>query len=125
MNIKYLSLILVLFLLGFVVELTRREKLTFKYASGWLIVCVVGFLLILFDQVLFKLAQFLGFVLPSNFVFFALLMTFVFLSLCLTIFLCQQNNRNDVMAQKIGLLQEEMDQIKKVIKGDDGQIKRE
>jgi hypothetical protein len=38
---------------------------------------------------------------------------FVFLSLLLTVFLCQQNSRNDVMAQKIALLEFELNELKK------------
>jgi hypothetical protein len=36
----------------------------------------------------------------------------VFLSLVLTVFLCQQNSRNDIMAQKIALLEFEIKQLK-------------
>ena len=36
----------------------------------------------------------------------------VFLTLSLTIFLCQQNIRNDQMAQKIGLLEQEVEELK-------------
>lgn len=61
-------------------------------------------------------AALLGFELPSNFIFFALFCVFVFLSLLLTVFLCQQNSRNDVMAQKIALLEFELKELKKKLK---------
>ncbi len=116
MFIKILSISLSAFILLFVVELIREEKLTFKYAFGWLTVSALGIVASVFDGVLFKIAKFLGFELVSNFIFFTLLAVFVFLSLLMTIFLCQQNNRNDVMAQKIGKLGFEIEELKKRIK---------
>lgn len=113
MNTKILTTILCIFILILVIELVRREKLTFKYAVGWLLVLGLGIFFVIFDQCLYRLADILGFQLPSNFIFFAVLCGFVFLSLELTIFLCQQNNRNDRMAQKIGLIENEIEQLKK------------
>ena len=113
MGIKVLTLGLSSLILVLVLELIRREKLTFKYAFAWLGVGTLAVVLVVFDQVLFKLAHYLGFELTSNFVFFTVLATFVFLGLLLTIFLCQQNSRNDVMAQRIALLEFEIEQLKK------------
>lgn len=114
MDIKTLSLILSLAIFFLVIELVRREKLTFKYAFGWLTLCVAAIFFSIFDQWLFKISGLLGFTLASNFIFFSLLCFFVFLSLLLTTFLCQQNNRNDIMAQKIGILEFEVAQLKKL-----------
>ncbi len=97
----------------FVLELVRRRRLNFKYALAWLLVSAAAVFFAIFNQVLFRCAAFLGFELPSNFIFFVLLCAFVFLSLLLTVFLCQQNDRNDRMAQKIAILDFEMKQIKK------------
>lgn len=112
MSAKGLSLILSLLFLMFVVELVRRDKLNFKYAFAWMAVTVMAILFAVFDRVLFRIAFLFGFELPSNFIFFSILCAFVFLSLLLTIFLCQQNKRNDTMAQKLALLEHEMQQLK-------------
>jgi len=50
--------------------------------------------------------------LMSNFIFFSLFCFFVFSSLLLSTFLCQQNKRNDIMAQKIALLEKEIKTLK-------------
>ena len=110
---KLLAIFLSSVILVCVIELVRREKLTFKYAVGWIFVSLLAILFAVFDKYVFSLAQFFGFELPSNFIFFSLLAVFVFLSLLMTIFLCQQNNRNDTMAQKIAILEFEIDQLKK------------
>ncbi len=112
MKIKLIPIILSLIMFLVVIELIRREKLTFKYALAWMGIALLGLLLSIFEDVLFYFARTLGFELASNFIFFALISVFVFLSLLLTIFLCQQNDRNDKMAQKIGLLEYELGRLK-------------
>ena len=112
MSSKILAVFFAFFILLFVVELIRREKLTFKYAAGWILISSAGLLFAIFDQWLYKVAKWLGFQVPSNFVFFALLGAFVFLSLLLTIFLCQQNSHNDTISQKIAMLEFDLEQLK-------------
>lgn len=112
MPLKLLTIFLALFILFSVIELVRREKLTFKYASGWMFVCVVAVFFAVFDRMLFAASDFFKFELPSNFIFFSLIVSLIFMSLLMTIFLCQQNRRNDKMAQKIGILEFEIDRLK-------------
>jgi hypothetical protein len=112
MNIHILAITLSLLMFVFVVDLVRRNKLTFKYAFAWLLVAAAGVFFAVCYKFLFYLASVLGFELPSNFIFFSLFCVFVFLSLVMTVFLCQQNNRNDKMAQKLALLEFEIKQLK-------------
>ena len=112
MNIRTLAFGISLIIFLFVVDLVRRHKLTFKYALGWLFTAAAAVFFAVFHHLLFACAVFLGFELPSNFIFFALLCVFVFLSLLLTVFLCQQNERNNAMAQKIAVLEFELREIK-------------
>ena len=101
---------LVLFLM--VIELFRREKLTFKYAVGWLSASLFAIAAVVFDHWLAKISNWFGFQLTSNFIFFGLLCVFAFLGLVMTVFLCQQDNRNHTMAQKIALLEFELKKFK-------------
>ena len=100
-----------LFLL--LMELIRRDRLTFKYASPWIICLLLGIFFGVFDQFLDRVSAWLGFGLTSNFIFFAVLGGFVFLSLLMTLFLCQQNKRNDRIAQQLGILEHELRELKK------------
>ena len=113
MGIKLLAFILSFGIFLFIMELVRRERLTFKYAMGWLAAAALAIFFSVFPQCLFKLSTVFGFELPSNFIFFTILCTFVLLGLLLTVFLCQQNNRNDCMAKKIGILEFELHELKK------------
>lgn len=115
MNIQFLAVAISFSIFLFVLDLVRRRRLTFKYALAWLFVSGAAVFFSFFKQFLFWCASFLGFELPSNFIFFALLCVFVFLSLLLTVFLCQQNERNDAMAQKIAILESDIKEIKSKI----------
>ena len=110
--VKYLAIAVACSIFIFVLDLVRREKLTFGYAFAWLVVSALALVFSIFDQWLFQLAFALGFELPSNFIFFSLLGVFVFLSLFITCFLCQQHRRNDIMAQKIAILESEIQRFK-------------
>ncbi len=110
---KILSIAISMTILFIVIELIREEKLTFKYALAWICVSLTAIFFTIFDHLLFKMAYGLGFVLPSNFIFFSLLSVLVFVSLLMTIFLCQQNSRNDILAQKIAMLEFEIEELKK------------
>ena len=117
MTIQFLAIILSLIVLIFVIELVRRERLTFKYAFAWLFLAALAVVASIFKEPLFALSRWFGFELPSNFIFFGLLCAFVFLSLLLTVFLCQQNKRNDRMAQTLGLLELEIAKLKEKMDG--------
>jgi hypothetical protein len=117
MTIQWLAIILSIIVFVFVIELVRRERLTFKYAFAWLFFAGLGVLASVFKEQLFTLSRWFGFELPSNFIFFGLLCAFVFLSLLLTVFLCQQNKRNDRMAQTLGLLELELTKLKEKVDG--------
>ncbi len=113
MSIKLLAIAISSILFLYVLDLVRRHKLTFKYALAWLFVSAAAVVLAIFHKFLFAVAAYLGFELPSNFIFFTLMCVFVILSLLLTVFLCQQNERNNCMAQKIAILESEIADIKK------------
>jgi len=66
MKLKLLTIFLSLIILIFVVELIRKEKLTFKYAFGWILVSVLAVFFAIFDKVLFKFSDFIGFELHQN-----------------------------------------------------------
>ena len=116
MNIHVVAFAVSVAIFLFVIDLVRRRRLTFKYAVAWLFVSAGAIFFAIFYRLIFLCAAWLGFELPSNFIFFVLCCVFVTLSLLLTVFLCQQNNRNDIMAQKIALLEFELKELKKELK---------
>lgn len=89
----------------FIVELIRRQKMTFKYSLFWLGTSFLVLVLAFNENLLGRLSELAGFSLPSNFVFFLVMLFFIFLSLALTIYVNEQNIRTDTLAQHLALLE--------------------
>jgi hypothetical protein len=113
MEAKYLAIFVAVCIFVGVVDLIRREKLTFQYGIGWMAASLAAIFFAVFDGALEALAKLFGFQLASNFVFFLILGALVFMTLIMTLFLCRQNRRNDRMAQTIGMLELEIDKLRR------------
>ena len=94
-----------------VIELIRRQKMTFKYSIFWLVTCVVVLFFSFFDGLLAQLATLAGFTLPSNFVFFLLLVFFIMLSLLLTTYINEQNSKTESLAQQLAILDRRLQKL--------------
>lgn len=99
-------------ILLFVLELIRRQKMTFKYSVAWLGISTVVLILALNPRPLNWVSKWVGFALPSNFIFFLLTVFVILLSLLLTIYANEQNNRSETLAQSIALMEYRMKQLK-------------
>lgn len=121
MSARLFSFMILMGIAGLILELVRREKLTFRYAFGWLAAVLGGVVIVAADQLVFRLASWLGFRLLSNFIFFCCMGMAVVLGLLLTVLLCRQDQRNHLMAKKIALLEESLRTVTRQQKGpDDG-----
>ena len=88
-----------------VIELIRRQKMTFKYSVVWLLTCVLALYFSLSEAPIQTLSSLAGFRLPSNFIFFLLSCFVTLLSLLLTIYVNEQNSKSEVLAQSIAKLE--------------------
>jgi len=104
MHPKTFAFITTFIILLLVIDLIRRQKMTFKYALAWLASSVLVLFFTIQDHWLNKLAAGAGFTLPSNFIFFLLLIFVIFFSLLLTIHINEQNSRAESLAQAIAKL---------------------
>lgn len=95
----------------FVVDLIRRQKMSFKYSMFWLGSSLAVMFFAVYHQLLAKIAHLLGFTLPSNFIFFLMLVFFILLSLLLTIYVNEQNSRSEALAQTIAMLEYKMNRL--------------
>lgn len=87
--------------------------MTFKYALAWLVSSALVLFFTIQDGWLRELAQWAGFTLPSNFIFFLLLIFVIFFSLLLTIHINEQNSRTESLAQAIAKLDYRLRKIEK------------
>ncbi len=105
MGVKTFAIVIALTIFILVLELIRRQKMTFKYSLAWLSVSLTVVFFAFNENVLFGLAKRVGFQLPSNFIFFSLLVFFVFLTLLLTLYINEQNTKTEKLAQSLGILE--------------------
>jgi hypothetical protein len=118
MQPKTFAIIMACIILILVIDLIRRQKMTFKYALTWLVLSAVVLFLTIKDSWLINLAQWAGFALPSNFIFFLLLVFVIFFSLLLTLHINEQNSRAESLAQAIAKLDYRLKKFEK--EGPDG-----
>ena len=104
MQPKIFALIMAGTVLVSVIDLIRRQKMTFKYALAWLSAAGLVLFFTIQNTWLNQLAKWAGFALPSNFIFFLLLVFVIFFSLLLTIYINEQNSRSESLAQAIAKL---------------------
>lgn len=105
MNVQQFALLAAFGILVLVIELIRRQTMTFRYAFFWLSSSLFVMFLAFKPEIIFHLSQMMGFQLPSNFIFFLLLCFFVCLSLSLTVYINEQNSRTETLAQHIAFLE--------------------
>lgn len=104
MQPKIFALLLTSLILISVIDLIRRQKMSFKYALTWLVLSAGSIILTLYDNWLYAISRWAGFAIPSNFIFFLLLIFVLLFSLLLTLYINEQNNRTESMAQTIAKL---------------------
>lgn len=108
MNARLFAIIAALIIFISVINLIRKQKMTFKYSVLWLSICLAVLFFAVYEQALFTLSKWAGFELPSNFVFFFLLIFFSLSSLFLTIYINEQNTRSERLAQTTALLERKL-----------------
>ena len=112
MPIKFFIILIALVIVATVIDLIRREKMTFKYAANWFVGCGVALFFAINDGLLVQISKWAGFSLPSNFIFFTLLVFVIFLSLHLTLFINEQNSRTEALAQAVAKLELQLKKLK-------------
>ena len=112
MSPKTFAILSSIAILLFVIELIRRQKMTFKYSLSWLGISMAALFFSFYDESLYWLSRMAGFALPSNFIFFLLLVFFFILCLLLTLYINEQHTRSEILAQSIAMLEFEIQKLR-------------
>lgn len=99
-------------LLGFVLELVRRDLLREKYALLWLATSVVGLTIGVVPDLLVAFAQLMRFQLLTALFVFSFIFTLAIV-LGFTVIISRLSERNRELAQEVALLNHEMGQIRR------------
>ncbi|HNX69516.1 MAG TPA: DUF2304 domain-containing protein [Candidatus Omnitrophota bacterium] len=113
MQPKTFAIFMTALILIFVLDLIRRQKMTFKYALSWLVSSLLVLVFAIREDWVRALATWAGFILTSNFIFFLVMLFVLFLSLLLTIYMNEQNSRTEALTQAIAKLDVRMKKLEK------------
>lgn|GEM_PF-397747 len=105
MHAKTFAILIAVFIFLLILDLIRRQKMTFKYSMFWLSASAATLFLAVYDQTLASLANWAGFQLLSNFIFFLFLAFISALCLFLTVYINEQNSRTEALGQNLGILE--------------------
>ncbi len=111
--------IAVLDILGllYILQLVRKNRLDLKYALSWLVVSIFVLIMVLFPNLMEKLAEFLGIASPVNMIFFLGFIFSLAIILILTVALSINAGSVKRLNQKIAMLDKrvrELEEMKKV-----------
>lgn len=98
-----------IFMLIIILFLSKKSRISVKYAIVWIIPLFIIALPIIFTKAFVWISRLLGFQTLSNFIFSLLIASLIFISMSLTIIVTQLKNQVRVLIQEISLLKEKED----------------
>ncbi|MCI8717238.1 MAG: DUF2304 domain-containing protein [Lachnospiraceae bacterium] len=118
--------IAVLDILGllYILQLVRKNRLDLKYALSWLVVSIFVLIMVLFPNLMEKLAEFLGIASPVNMIFFLGFIFSLAIILILTVALSINAGSVKRLNQKIAMLDKRVRELEETKKeqGDKDEI---
>ncbi len=100
------------FILLIIFELIRRKKIKEKYALVWIALFVSFIAICLYFPIVVWVSDLLGIQTPSNTLFFLGMIFSLLIILSLTVIVSILSNRIRLLAQKLALLEFELNQLK-------------
>jgi len=100
-------------LLLVILELIRRRYLRERYALIWIILGALFLIISIRMDILYGLAQILGFSVPSNALFFFGILFLLLISLGLSVITSRLAEKNRVLTQEVVLLKKRFDDFEK------------
>ena len=86
-------IILIIFALVSVIYLVKRNKLNLKYSLVWIALLIMGFVCVIFPQLIVFVNKIFGFQLPSNLIFAGMIFILFIIALSLTVIVSSMATR--------------------------------
>jgi hypothetical protein len=115
-RMSYIAIIGSVFILAFIVELIRKNKLKEKYALLWLFFGIIFLFLSLFRNVLEIVAKIIGIDYAPAALFLTLIIAMFFILLHYSIVVSELSEKNITVIQELGLLKFELKKLKEKIR---------
>lgn len=111
MSVRLQIIVIIIMIAALVVftNMVRRKSLEMKYYLPWLLMIVLLVVVTAFPHLLEIISEFLGIELPINMIFFCGFIFSLIIIFSLTIALSRMSNRIRSLAQKLALLEQEID----------------
>jgi hypothetical protein len=116
---QLLSVLASLVLVGIVFELVRRRRLMERYALLWLFSGAVLFILAVWRGLLEELAGLVGIAYAPSALFIVALGCILLLLLHFSLVISRLVDQNKVLAQRVGLLQQRLEQVEAAAEADE------
>ncbi len=113
-----LAIALTLGLLVLVFELVRRKRLSERYAILWLLAAITLFVLAVWKGLLTSLAGDVGISYPPSLLFVVAIGLIAMILLHFSLAVSRLSDQNKVLAQRLGLLQQRIEQAEKDAAGE-------
>ena len=110
--VQILSIAVSLIILISVIEFIRRGAFKEKYALLWLLASIVLLTISIWRNLLHYLAKIFGFFYPPSFLFLLGLGFLLLITLHFTVVISRLSEKNKKLAQELGLMKDEMEQLK-------------
>ena len=104
LSLRLFLIIAALVLLVVIIACLKRSHMSVKYSLAWLLLPVIFILMAIFMDPLAAFANWLGFDLLSNFIFFIILSLLLLLCFILTIIVTNQKSRIVELTQELSIL---------------------
>ena len=121
--IQIFTTIVNLLILIMIINFLRKEKLKEKYSILWLITIIFIQIFIIFDKLLNKIAHTVGIYYPPSLVFYLAFLFLFIIVLHLSLVVSKLTKQNQILAQKIALLDAKLKKRAKASKKDEKEDK--
>lgn len=110
---SFVLAILGLLLLVYIIHLVSSKRLLLSYSLLWICLSAVITICALFPTPIYWLADAIGVVLPSNFIFIIGIICLLIISLSLSVIASKQTAYSKTLIQEIAILRKEVDELKR------------
>lgn len=111
LRISLLAGIVLYFIL--IVYFLKKKALSLKYTLLWFASGFMMLLLVIFPNILYKVADFLGFVSPVNALFAVVIFFMLCILMSITSIVSKLNSKNKSVAQQLALLEKRVRELEK------------
>lgn len=97
--------------LACVLRLVSQDKLLLKYSLLWVLLCLIVLVCDAFPGIMYWVADLIGFISPSNFIFLVAIGLLVAISLSLSVAVSRSIVANKNLTQRLAILERELERM--------------